>query len=162
MANVVSSPARQKVSVSVPATAKPGHDFDVTVSDPVVRYDTYYLGLTNYFQVCMLKASKTAVRRGSPVRISGVMAVQGHDGTTPGQRKYVWIYQRTTAASQPPTMWDATKKGWKLVAKVRTDGYGRSHSGWLKPSRTIWYVARYAGDDWYWRAYTSVQKVRVH
>jgi len=88
--------------------------------------------------------------------------VQDHWGSTAGKAKYVWIYKRTTAASAPPTVWDATKKGWKLAARVRTDRYGRYHSALLTPARATWYVARYAGDEQYRKAYTSVLKVRVH
>ena len=155
-------PGQYAVNLAVPATATPGYDFDVSAYDPTLRYGIYILNLTDYFQVCTLKATKTSVRRGAAVKLSGVVPVQGHEGATAGKAKYVWIYKRTTVASAPPKTWDATTKGWKLVARVRTDGYGRYHSAWLKPTRTTWYVARYAGDDWYWRAYTSVVKVRVY
>jgi hypothetical protein len=154
-------PQMQTVSLTIPAKAAPGYDFDVWVGGPL-RYNIYELGLLEPFQVCTLNATKTSIRRGTAVKLSGVVPVQGHEGSTAGKRKYVWIYKRTTSATAPPTVWNATKKGWKLVARVRTDGYGRYHSALLRPARTTWYVARYAGDDTFWRAYTSVGKVRVH
>jgi len=154
-------PQKQTVSLTVPAKAAPGYDFDVWAAGPT-RYNVYQLGLEEFFQVCTLNATKTSIRRGTAVKLRGVVPVKGHWGSTAGKRKYVWIYKRTKSASAPPTVWDATKKGWKLVARVRTDGYGRYHSASLTPARTTWYVARYAGDDQYWRAYTSVRKVRVH
>ena len=43
----------------------------------------------------------------------------------------------------------------------RADGFGRYHTGSLRPQRTTWYIARYPGDDWYWRGYTAVTKVTV-
>ena len=154
-------PETQSVSLAVPSTAKPGYVFDVNASEPVVRYGTFYLGLTDGFQVCTLNASKTSVRRGTQIRLSGIVPVQGHSGTNAGKPKYVWVYKRTTSASAAPKAWDATKKGWTLVGRVRTDGYGRYHKS-VTPTRTTWYVARYAGDNWYWRAYTSVLKVRAY
>lgn len=111
--------------------------------------------------MCTLNASRTAIRRGTEVRLSGVVPVQDHWGTERGKPKYVWIYKRPSWESKPPSVWDATKEGWQLVARVRTDANGRYHSGLLTPSRTTSYVTRYAGDEMYWRAYTSVRRVRV-
>jgi len=155
-------PQRQTVSLTVPAKATPGYSFIVSAGDPTVRYNIVGVGPMEYFQVCTLNATKTSIRRGTAVKLRGVVPVQDHWGSTAGKAKYVWVYKRTTAASAPPTVWDATKKGWKLVARVRTDRYGRYHSALLTPARTTWYVARYAGDAQYWRAYTSVRKVRVY
>jgi len=157
-----SGPQQQTVSLTVPAKAKPGYSFVVMAGDATARYDIVGVAPMAYFQVCTLNATKSSIRSGTAVKLSGVVPVQDHWGSTPGTAKYVWIYERTTAASAPPTAWDATKKGWRLVARVRTDGYGRYHSGLLTPARTTWYVARYAGDDQYRRAYTSVLRVRVY
>jgi hypothetical protein len=155
-------PQQQTVSLTVPAKAKPGYSFVVAAGDATGRYNIVVVAPMAYFQVCTLDATKTSVRRGSAVRLNGVVPVQDHWGSTAGKAKYVWLYKRTTAVSAPPTEWDATKQGWKLVARVRSDGYGRYHSASLTPTRTTWYVARYAGDGQYWRAYTSVLKVRVY
>ena len=40
-------------------------------------------------------------------------------------------------------------------------GLGAYTSGYLKPSRTTWYVVRYPGDREYYRGYTSVLRVTV-
>ena len=159
---ISTGPQRQTVSLTVPAKAAPGYSFIVAAGDATARYNIVGVAAMENFQVCTLKATKTSIRRGSAVKLRGVVPVQNHWGSTAGKAKYVWIYKRTTAASAPPTVWDATKKGWKLAARVRTDGYGRYHSVWLKPARTTWYVARYAGDEQYRKAYTSVLKVRVY
>lgn len=154
-------PERQIVRLTVPAKTWPGYALDVNTTERTLRYEMAETGLSEYFQTCTLKASQGVIGRGDAVRLSGVVPVQGRHGSYPGRPKYVWIYSRATARSQPPTTWDATNGGWKLVARVRTDGLGRYHSATLSPRRTTWYVARYAGDADYWRAYTSVLKVRV-
>jgi hypothetical protein len=120
------------------------------------------LDLQTPFQVCTLKSTKTAVRKGGSIKLSGVIPTEGHWGSTPGKTKYVTIYKRTKSVSAAPTAWDATKKGWTKVARVKANGYGKYASGYLRPTRTTWYVVRYPGDDWYWDAYTSVLKVRVY
>ena len=159
---ISTGPQRQTVSLTVPAKAAPGYSFIVAAGDATARYNIVGVAAMENFQVCTLNATKTSIRRGSAVKLRGVVPVQNHWGSTAGKAKYVWIYKRTTAASAPPTVWDATKKGWKLAARVRTDRYGRYNSVWLKPARTTWYVARYAGDEQYRKAYTSVLKVRVY
>jgi len=149
--------AEQTVSLTVPkkAGAGPGRVFNVGLREVTAGIPGQsYLVFGATFQVCTLNASETAISRGTAVRLHGFVPQAGR---TP---KYVWIYKRTTAAS-PPTVWDATKQGWKLVARVRTDRYGRYHSALLTPLRTTWYVARYAGDAEFFRAYTSVRRVRV-
>jgi hypothetical protein len=150
-------PEAQTVSLTVPkkAGAGPGRVFDiglreVTAGIPGQSYLVFDAG----FQVCTLNATETSVPRGMAVKLSGRVP---QAGKTP---KYVWIYERTTAAS-PPTVWDATQQGWRLVGRVRTDRHGRYHRALLTPLRTTWYVARYAGDAEYFRAYTSVRTVRV-
>jgi hypothetical protein len=150
-------PAEQTVHLTVPkkAGAGPGRVFyvrlqEVTALLPSQSYMFFYVS----FQVCTLNASETSISRGTAVKLHGLVPVAGR---TP---KYVWIYRRATAAS-PPTVWDATQHGWRLVERLRTDRNGRYHSAWLTPTRTTWYVARYAGDADYFRAYTSVRTVRV-
>ena len=141
----------------IPTTAPAGYQY---------RFQTDHadgpLLLTTPFQVCTLKATKTAIRRGARIKLSGVIPTQGHWGSTPGKTKYVTIYKRTKSVSSAPTVWDATRKGWTKVARVKANGLGKYASAYLKPTRTTWYVVRYPGDDWYWDAYTSVLKVRVY
>jgi hypothetical protein len=153
-------PEEQTVRLTVPKKASPGRVFEVGVQE-VTALPTSRLFFYVGFQVCTLNATDTSISRGTAVKLSGVVPVAGK--TEPGGKgtpKYVWIYRRTTADS-PPTVWDATLQGWELVARVRTDRYGRYHSALLTPTRTTWYVARYAGDDEFFRAYTSVRTVRV-
>jgi len=113
------------------------------------------------FQVCTLNASKNSVRKGGEIKLRGVVPTEGHLGPDPGQRKWVTVYKRTRYVSGPPKAWDPTRSGWTEVARIQTDRFGK-YSRYLKPSRTTWYVVRYPADDWYWRAYTSVLKVRVY
>jgi hypothetical protein len=141
--------------------AAPGRVLEVGVQE-VTAMPTSHLFFGVGFQVCTLNASDTSIPRGAAVKLSGVVPVAGK--TEPGGKgtpKYVWIFRRTTMAT-PPTLWDATQQGWERVARVRTDRYGRYHSAPLTPIRTTCYVARYAGDDKFFRAYTSVRTVRVH
>jgi hypothetical protein len=157
-------PEEQTVSLTVPRRAEPGRALMVRVqeaTDLLVGYLFFYVS----FQVCTLNASDASIHRGTTVTLNGVVPVAGNTEPGKGTPRYVWIYERTTAAA-PPTVWDATQQGWRLVERVRTDRSGRYHSGWLTPSRTTWYVARYAGDakvtlEGYFRAYTSVRTVRV-
>lgn len=114
------------------------------------------------FQVCTLKSTKASIKKGGSIKLSGVIPTQGHWGSRAGKSKKVTIYQRSKSVSAAPTTWDATKQGWKKVATVTANGLGKYASASLKPTRTTWYVVRYPGDDWYWRAYTSVVKVRVN
>ncbi len=159
---VTAYPSLQTVRLTVPTKAAPGRVFDVDVREVTVL-PVCFLFFNVRFQVCTLNATDTSLQRGTAVKLSGVVPVAGNMSEKPGKGtpKYVWIYKRTTAAS-PPTDWHATEQGWKLVERVRTDRDGRYHSAWLTPSRTTWYVARYAGDADYFRAYTSVRTVRVH
>jgi hypothetical protein len=141
--------------VTIPKDAAPGYWYVVGVEN--LDGELY---LETPFQVCTLKPSSSSVRRGQAVRISGVVPVQGHEGSKPGVRKQIALYQRTTAAGQP-TVWDPTKKGWKRVGVYRTDGLGRYSIKAPRLSRSTWYVVQYAGDEWYWGAFTSVVRVRV-
>jgi hypothetical protein len=144
--------------LTIPSTAPAGYNYELHV----YRYDDQAseLDLSLYFQVASLKSSRTWIRRGGAIRLSGVIPTQGHMGSVPGKAKYVTIYRRTTSAGQP-TAWDATKRGWVRVGAVRANGYGKYVTSLLRPKRTTWYVVRYPGDNWYHRAFTSVIKVVV-
>ncbi len=144
-------------SITIPTRAPAGYFYLLEV-----QHREGPLVLDAPFQVCTLKSSKTSVRKGGSIRLSGVIPTEGHWGGTPGKVKYVTLYKRTRPATAAPTTWDATKKGWTKVARIRANGLGRYLSAYLKPTRTTWYVVRYPGDDWYWGAYTSVLKVKVY
>jgi hypothetical protein len=143
-------------AVKVPAGAPAGYLYVVQVQHREGR-----LVLSAPFQVCTLKSSRATVRRGGSIRLRGAIPTEGHLGAEAGIRKWVTVYARTRRASQPPPVWNAGARGWKVVTRVRADGYGRYATGALHPSRTTWYVVRYPGDGWYQPAYTSVIRVRV-
>lgn len=144
------------VSLRIPKTAKPGYAYVIWAD----RADQDSgLALRDYFQVCTLKASRTKIRRGAAIRLSGIIPTQGHWGSQSGRRKTVTVYARTRSAGQPST-WKPGK-GWKKVCTCKASGYGKYRSKLLRPKRNTWYVVRYPGDSWYWGAYTSVIKVRV-
>ena len=145
--------------VTVPSTVKPGYAYTVEMYRPE---DPVWIDLSVRFQVCTLNASRTSVRSGGAVRLSGVVPVSGHVGTQPGAPVTVTVYRRTTAASSAPTAWDATTRGWRKVRSYATTGLGAFHTGYLHPRRTTWYVARYTARAPYLRAYTSVRKVTVY
>lgn len=141
--------------VTIPRTAPPGYQYLIGA-----RHHDGKLYLVAAFQVCTLKPSVSSITRGSAVTLSGVVPTQGHLGKQAGLRKPVFIYSRSKAAG-PPTVPDATKRGWKLVKVLKTDGHGKFKTGLQRPQRDTWYVAAYTGDDWYWGGYTSVVKVDV-
>jgi len=60
-----------------------------------------------------------------------------------------------------PTRWNPKSKGWVKVYSVRANAYGAYKTPTFKPLKTLTLVVRYPGDDWYWDAYTSTQKVTV-
>lgn len=147
------------LTLRIPTTAKPGYFFDVEMWKPQTPV---WIDLTDFFQVCTLNASRTSLHRGAAVRLSGVVPIQGHYGSTPGKATYVTLYKRTTAVTAAPTVWNPTSRGWVRVGAYKTTTSGAYHTGYLRPTRSTWYVARYPGDDTYWGAYTSVRKVRVY
>lgn len=144
------------VSMPIPRGVKPGYAFVIQAA----RADQDSgLVVRDYFQVCTLNASRSGIRRGGAVRLSGVIPTQGHWGSLAGYRKTVTVYARTSSGGQPST-W-RPGKGWKKVCTCKANGYGKYVSRKLRPQRNTWYVVRYPGDDWYWGGYTSVVKVRV-
>ncbi len=145
--------------VTVPATAKPGYRYVVHMYRPE---DPLWIDLSVAFQVCTLNASRTSVSRGGAVRLSGVVPVAGHVGAQAGAPVTVTVYRRTTAASGPPPVWDATTRGWLRVGSYASTGLGAFHTGYLHPLRTTWYVARYTARPPYLKAYTSILKVTVY
>jgi hypothetical protein len=158
--HLTSAGAKEAVTrVTVPSTVKPGYAYTVEMYRPE---DPVWIDLSVRFQVCTLTASRTSVRSGGAVRLSGVVPVSGRVGTQPGAPVTVTIYRRTTAASNPPKVWDATLGGWRKVGYYTTTGLGAFHTGYLHPKRTTWYVARYSARLPYLKAYTSVRKVTVY
>jgi hypothetical protein len=148
------------VALAVPANATPGYSFDLeaTRSDDLWEFTDLYIYAS--YQVCTLKASKTSVRKGASISVSGVIPTQDHWGAEAGISKTVTLYSHQGVAAVP-TKWDPKGEGWKVVSTIKADGFGRYKSKTFKPAKTLTLVVRYPGDDWYWDAYTSVQKVTV-
>jgi hypothetical protein len=144
-------------SVAIPTTAPAGYAYNLYVYRKEAGSD---LVLNLAFQVATLKSSKATISKGSSIRLSGVVPVEGRWGATPGKPKSVTLYKRTTSAGQPAN-WDATRSGWTKVGTYKSKGNGYYQSGLLKPARTTWYIARYPGDAQYDRGFTSVLKVTV-
>ena len=44
---------------------------------------------------------------------------------------------------------------------MRTNGLGAYTTPYFRPLKTLTLVVRYPGDDWYYDAYTSTQKITV-
>lgn len=149
----------QTVTLTMPATARPGYIYDFTAQ----RTDSgSRVSLTVPFQVCSLKSSAATITKGSAVRLSGVVPTQGHWGAAKGLPKVVTIYKRTTNPTiGQPTVWNATREGWQFADSALANAYGNYTSIVLRPQRTTWYVVRYPGDAWYLGAFTSVIKVTV-
>jgi hypothetical protein len=162
--HLVSAGTKEAVTkVTVPSSVKPGYAYTVEMYRPE---NPVWIDLSVRFQVCTLNASRTSMRSGGAVKLSGVVPVSGHVGAQPGAPVTVTVYRRTTSASQP-TAWDATTRGWAKVGSYATTGLGAFHTRYLHPTHSTWYVARYSGSyvtggQNYLRAYTSVRKVRVY
>ena len=141
----------------IPGTARAGYGYIIGAYRPDVPGSDMWVN--DYFQLATIKASKDTTSPRGAVKISGVVPTEFHWGATAGSRKPVVIYRRTSSAGIP-TSWDPRGKDWRRVATVRCTGYGKYHA-YLHPTRTAWYVARYAEDLWYWGAFTNVIKVTV-
>ena len=149
-----------RVSLNVPHAATPGYSFDIEATRSDTLWSFTDLRIYDSYQVCTLKASQASVRRGAGISASGVIPTQGHWGSQSGLKKTVTLYQHVGVAGVP-TKWDPTSQGWKKVCAIKADGLGRYKSKLFRPTRTLTLVVRYPGDDWYWRAYTSAQKITV-
>lgn len=149
--------ANQYRTLTVPTTAKPGYDYWIGE-----QHEGGALYLETAFQVCTFKSTRLTVHRGASVVFSGIVPTQGHQGSTLGKHKTVTIWAHTGNANVP-TVWNPSSKGWYKVASLTCSGTGAFHSGKIHDNRaeTVTVVARYAGDNWYWGAYTSKLKLTV-
>jgi hypothetical protein len=145
--------ANQFRTLTVPTTATPGYDYWIGEQH---RGGPLYLETP--FQVASLKPSAATIRRGATVTLTGVIPTRGHQGSTAGLRKTVVLYKRTTSAGQPLSY--SSPKGWTKVASFMASGLGK-YTFRQRPARTTYYIVRYPGDGWYWRAFTSVIHVTV-
>lgn len=154
------SPATQYRSYKIPATAKPGYTYYLGFQHVDGAGDEYPLYLESEYQVCTMKPSKTSVKKGARIRVTGVVPVEGHWGARKGKAKTVTLYAHKGTA-KVPTKWDPKGQGWVKVGSVRTNGLGAFTTPYFKPLKTLTLVVRYPGDNWYYRAYTSTAKVTV-
>jgi hypothetical protein len=148
------------IALTVPKTATPGYSFDVEATRSDSLWSFTGLRIYDGYQVCTLKASKSSVRKGTLITVSGVIPTQDHWGTEAGISKTVTLYAHEGSAAVP-TKWDPRSQGWQKVYSIKADGFGRYKSRTFRPNRTLTLVVRYPGDDWYWDAYTSTQKITV-
>jgi hypothetical protein len=152
--------AIEGLNVKVPATAKPGYSYWIGFQH--VNADGTYrpLYVETSYQVCTMKPTKASIRRGTRIKIKGIVPTEGHWGSKLGKRKLVWVLWHKGTAPVP-TKADARKQGWVAVARVRTTATGAYTSAYLKPPRTGTFVVLYEGDNWYYSAYTSTARVTV-
>ena len=152
-----SGAAQQSLSVKIPAGAKPGYSYWVGFQH---TNDAATLYLETPFQVATMKATKTSIRRGTRIRLSGVVPTEGHWGDQTGIKKLLTVYAHKGTA-KVPTKWTPASQGWFKLGTMRTNGKGAYTTPYFKPPSTHTLVVRYPGDDWYWGAYTSAQKITV-
>ena len=98
-------------------------------------------------QPCRFRATQAVIQRGQAVQLRGLIL---------GDSRRVDLFERHSAAGQPS---GPAARGWTKVATLYAGKDGRFHSGWRRPSRTTWYMARIQG--YYFPAYTPVVKVTV-
>jgi hypothetical protein len=151
----------ESVSVKVPATAKPGYGYWIGFQHVDASGDAEPLYVEEMYQVSTMKPSKTAISKGTRIRVSGVVPTEGHWGSQAGKRKSIalWWHKGTAGV---PTKWVPKKSsGWILVGAMKTTTLGAYTTPYIRPPATGTLVVQYEGDEWYWGAYTSVRKVTV-
>ena len=105
------------------------------------------LRFNDYVQPCRFRATQAVIQRGQAVQLRGLIL---------GDSRRVDLFERHSSAERPS---GPAARGWTKVATLYAGRDGRFHSGWRRPSRTTWYVARIRG--YYFPAYTPVLKVTV-
>ena len=145
-------------SITIPSGAAPGYSYLIWADHSPASPTT--LSLVTSFQTCTLMASKTSVRKGAAITVSGIIPTKGHQGPTAGISKTVILYAHRGSA-KVPTKWNPKSQGWQKVASIKADGRGRYKSRSFKALKTLTLVVRYPGDAWYRGAYTSAQKITV-
>jgi hypothetical protein len=143
-------------TLTIPAKAVPGYSYRIWLT-----HTDGPLQLGTWFQVCTLKSSKASVSKGAAVRLSGIVPVQGHKGSTAGQRTKVYCLWHKGTAAQPTKLDPSKNKGWHMLGYVKSNGYGAYRTPQIRLGATATFVMFYGGDDWYNAAYTSPVKVTV-
>ncbi|NLE22114.1 MAG: hypothetical protein GX624_04960 [Actinobacteria bacterium] len=152
-----SGAAQQALTVKIPATAKPGYTYWIGFQH-VNGIGTLYLETP--IQLCTMKPSRTKIKKGAKIRVTGVVPTEGHWGSKAGKRKRVTLWWHKGTA-KVPTKWDPRKQGWIGVTSVKCNGLGAYKTPYFKPPRTGTFVLQYSGDNWYWGAFSSTKKVTV-
>jgi len=155
-----SGTATENLSVKVPSAAKPGYGYWMGFQHVDGSGNEYPLYLEEMYQVCTMKPSKTAIHKGTKIRVTGVIPTEGHWGSQAGLKKVVTLYAHKGTAGVP-TKWNPKSKGWVKVGSVSAAGSGVYTTPYFKPLKTLTLVVRYPGDDWYFDAYTSARKITV-
>ena len=156
---VATGESRYAISLEVPAEATPGCGYNIDV----MHVNGGPLTLDTWFQVCTLEATRTTIGKGSAVRLSGIIPVQGHAGPTAGKSSKVACWVHPGKAAQPTRLETARLRaeGWKYVGTFATDGHGQYRTAPVRFSTTSTVVMRYPGDGWYYPAYTSPLTITV-
>ena len=152
--------ATHRLSLKVPASAKPGYTYWFNLQHVDGAGEEGALYLKESYQVCTMKPSRRAIKKGARIRVTGVVPTAGRWGSETGLKKKVTLYGHNGRVSVP-TIWNPKSKGWFKIADVRTNGRGAYTTRLFKPRKTLTLVVRYPGDDWYYGAYTSAQTVTV-
>ena len=153
-------PQQQTVSLTVPAKAKPGYSFVVVAGDATARYNIVMVAPMAYFQVCTLNATKTSIRRrdrGEAERRGPDRGPLGLDARQGQVRVDLQAHDRGVGAAHGLGRHEEGLEAGRARAQRRLRPLPQRLAP--RPARTTWYVARYAGDDQYRRAYTSVLRV---
>jgi len=139
---------------TIPTTAPAGYPYEIHAS---LKSGA---DVWDAFQVCTLRASAATINYGQSITLSGIIptSMAARMGMHPGPAKTLLVFGRITAASAQPTTWLAP--GWTNMGRVNATTSG-AYKITRSPKRTTWYVVRYPGDSWNWRAFTSVIKVTV-
>jgi hypothetical protein len=149
--------ATESVTLKVPTSATPGYWYNIDMGH---LNGLQALDLHTPFQVCTMRPSRTSIRRGTKIRVTGVVPIYGHWGDQKGTPKTVTLFAHRGKAGVP-TKWNPKRQGWVAVGSVKTNAYGKYVTPYFKPLKTLTLVVRYPGDDWWWDAYTSAKKITV-
>jgi hypothetical protein len=153
--------AIESLSVKVPATAKPGYGYWIGFQHVDASGGSLPLYVEDMYQVSTMKPSKSAISKGTKIRVTGIVPTEGHWDKQAGLRKSIvlWWHRGTAGV---PTNWNNPKKqGWLRVGAMKTTTTGAYTTPYFKPPVTGTFVVQYAGDNWYLGAFTSTAKVRV-
>jgi len=148
------------LTLTVPSWATPGYAFHPHAYRTDDLWEFTDLDIHDFFQVCTLEPSKSSLRSGTWITVSGVIPTQDHWGTESGREKTIMLYAHGGSA-KVPKKWDPRSEGWKKISAIKADGFGGYKSKLFRPDSTLTLVVRYPGDDWYRGAYTAVKKITV-